>query len=63
MFTIVKHFGHRRIEAHCLSTDIKPTEVLGYPIANASFIYEMDTGKMFEFDEENTRWIEQKFNN
>ena len=37
-----------------LSTDKKPTDV-----ANTSFFYEMDTKKMFLFDEENQRWLEQ----
>lgn len=60
MVTIVKHYEHNRIEAHGLSTDEKPMTVLGYPIANASFFYEMDTGKVFEYDEENGRWLEQK---
>ena len=61
MVTIVKHFGHNRVEAHGLSTDEKPMTVLDYPIANASFFYEIDTQRIFEFDEENSQWIEQKF--
>lgn len=36
-----------------LSTDEKPTDV-----NNASMFYEMDTKKMFMFDEENTVWHE-----
>ena len=63
MVTIVKHFGHNRIEAHGLSSDEKPMTVLGYPIANASLFYEMDTHTVFEFDEENTRWIRQVISN
>lgn len=38
-----------------LSTDTKPTE----EIENASIFYEMDTKKLFVFDEENKIWIEQ----
>lgn len=43
------------IEVTLLSTDTKPTErVLGGSIA-----LEVDTGKVFFFDETNTEWIEQ----
>lgn len=37
-----------------LSTDAKPTGV-----SNASTFYEMDTKKLYMFDEEHARWIEQ----
>lgn len=37
-----------------LSTDTKPTDV-----PNASTFYEMDTKKIFLFDEQNKRWLEQ----
>ena len=35
-----------------LSTDEKPTE----DVPNGSTFLEMDTGNVFVFDEENTRW-------
>jgi hypothetical protein len=37
-----------------LSTDEKPINV-----ANASVFYEMDTKKLFLFDEQNQVWLEQ----
>ncbi len=37
-----------------LSTDTKPTNA-----ANASTFYEMDTKKVFMFDEQNKLWLEQ----
>lgn len=37
-----------------LSTDQKPTDV-----SNASTFYEMDTKKVFLFDEQNKVWLEQ----
>ena len=42
------------VDGYCLSTDIKPTE----GVANGSCLVEMDTGKLFFFDEENQRWLE-----
>ena len=44
----------RYVEGHCLSTDTKPTAY----IANGSMLLEMDTGKVFMFDEEHTQWEE-----
>ena len=41
-------------EGYCLSTDSKPTVGIG----NGSFITEIDTGKVFCFDEENETWYE-----
>lgn len=38
-----------------LSTDTKPTT----DINNGSTFYEMDTKKVFMYDEENLRWLEQ----
>lgn len=38
-----------------LSTDIKPTK--GFK--NADIFYEMDTQKVYMFDEENGAWLEQ----
>lgn len=42
-------------EFHGLSTDEKPLDV-----ANGCLFIEMDTFKVFMFDEENLRWIEIK---
>lgn len=38
----------------CLSTDTKPVK----NISNGSVLYEMDTGKNFKFDAENSVWHE-----
>ena len=65
MITILKthssYYYGRNHEEHCtnyelygLSTDEKPIDV-----GNASAFYEMDTKKVFLFDEENKTWIEQ----
>lgn len=44
----------RYVEGSCLSTDTKPTT----DISNGSMLLEMDTGKIFVFDEENSEWKE-----
>ena len=44
----------RYVEGNCLSTDEKPIE----NIANGSILMEMDTGKLYMFDEENKTWKE-----
>ena len=42
-----------------LSTDTKPTETIeGIGIANGSTYIEMDTAKVYIFDEENKLWYE-----
>ena len=41
-------------ELYGLSTDVKPTDV-----CNASLFYEMDTGRIYLFDELNKKWLEQ----
>jgi hypothetical protein len=41
-------------EYYGLSTDTKPMDA-----RNASLFYEMDTGKLYLFDEQNKRWLEQ----
>ena len=41
------------IEGECLSTDQKPTNV-----ANGSKLMEMDTSKLYMFDEKNSTWRE-----
>lgn len=45
----------RKDMIYCLSTDTKPIE----GVENATTLYEMDTGKVFLFDEENKVWLEQ----
>lgn len=45
----------RHPEFYGLSTDTKPTT----DVLNASVFYEMDTKKIYMFDEENSRWLEQ----
>ena len=47
-------YGKTPSELYGLSTDVKPTNV-----NNASLFYEMDTKKIFMFDETNERWLEQ----
>lgn len=42
------------IEGVCLSTDSKPTDNIG----NGSILLEMDTAKLFIFDETGTIWRE-----
>lgn len=46
--------GRVYCDGDCLSTDTKPTN----GIANGSKLYEMDTGKKYMFDEENSTWIQ-----
>lgn len=43
------------IEAYCLSTDTKPTAL----IATGSICVEVDTGKVFFFNEASGAWVEQ----
>lgn len=47
--------GHRRRRITLKSTDEKPIEGM----RNTDLCYEMDTGKVFEFDEDTKTWIEQ----
>ena len=42
------------IEAVCLSTDTKPTT----GIANGSVVIEMNTGKVFMYNEDSSTWVE-----
>lgn len=42
-----------KIAGACLSGDTKPTDV-----DNGSVMLEMDTGKVYFFDEENSQWRE-----
>lgn len=58
MFTIIKGtlFNDTKslIEAVCLYTDSKPTD----GIANGSMCLEMDTGKIYAFNEAGSAWVE-----
>ena len=51
-----KYYGDNKIliEASCLSADTKPTT----GIANGSLCLEMDTGKIFAFNETASTWVE-----
>lgn len=42
------------VESACLSTDSKPTD----GIANGSICIEMNTGKIFMFNEAGSAWVE-----
>lgn len=46
--------NERTYEFRGLSTDIKPVERVG----NGSIFIEMDTGKVYMFDEQNIEWKE-----
>ena len=41
-------------DVFCLSTDTKPTDGIG----NGSVMIEMDTSKVYIFDEDNSQWLE-----
>ncbi len=41
-----------------LSTDEKPTEYHGKPLANGSTFMEMDTVTLYFWDETNKQWLE-----
>lgn len=43
-------------ELRGLSTDTKPTEINGYTISNGSAFIEIDTQKLFFFDEDSQTW-------
>lgn len=57
MFTVTKLInvinGKELVEAACLSTDDKYGNV-----ANGSICIEMDTGKIFMFNEAGSAWVE-----
>ncbi len=58
MVTITRTGGQtedRGAELKGLSTDKKPIK----DIPNGSSYYEMDTKKVFMFDEQNSKWLEQ----
>lgn len=53
--------AERRIyikDAACNSSDEKPTQVSGAKVRNGSVIREVNTGKVFQFDEEYQAWCE-----
>lgn len=56
IFNNVDAYNQERVlvEAACLSTDTKPTD----GIANGSIVIEMDTGKIFMFNESGSAWVE-----
>ena len=41
-----------------LSTNTKPTKATGKEVENGSTYFEMDTSKVFMYDEENDTWHE-----
>ena len=45
-------------ELRGMSTDTKPTEIGINKISNGSVFIEIDTGKLFFYDEENQEWNE-----
>lgn len=59
MFTTIKaHYaGNEKsyVEGACLAADSKPTD----GIANGSVCIEIDTGKIFMFNETGSAWVEQ----
>ncbi len=62
MITIANNAEGRRIphEFFGLSSNEKPIgKFEGIKIANGSMFIEMDTGKIYLFDEENQQWLEQ----
>lgn len=58
MFSVTKSSSFTEstvlIEAVCLSTDTKPTT----GIANGSVVIEMNTGKVFMYNESGSAWVE-----
>ena len=53
-----KDKNYVRVEMSGLSTDEKPTQVGDKYIANGSQYIEMDSGKLYLYDLENTRWLD-----
>lgn len=46
------------VELRGLSTDTKPTTLVGKPVANGSVFIEIDTGKVYMYDLTNQTWNE-----
>lgn len=62
MITVATDMEGRRVphEFFGLSTDEKPTRVAGgCKVTNGSMFIEIDTKKVYLFDEENSTWYEQ----
>lgn len=62
MITIASNIKGRKIphEFFGLSKDEKPVDKInGVKVNNGSVFVEIDTGKIFMFDEENQIWLEQ----
>ena len=53
-FNTDRAHGAKLIEIACLSTDTKPTEL----IVTGSLALEVDTGKIFAFNETASTWVE-----
>lgn len=52
---LVRETRNKQIkEVACLSTDTKPTE----GVANGSILIEMNTGKIYMFNEAGAEWLE-----
>ena len=45
-------------EIRGLSTDAKPTKIDNGDVGNGTMFIEMDTGKVYFYDEENKQWRE-----
>lgn len=52
---MITGYNDRTAQYNGLSSDTKPT---GPMVANGSIFLEMDTGKVFVYDEENKTWLE-----
>lgn len=53
-------FNSQLLEIVGLSTDAKPVEYFDTKyIVNGSYFYEMDTKKMYMYDEKNKAWLPQ----
>lgn len=62
MITIYEFAGKRNgqtVDMIGKSTDEKPTKTFeGHPIINGTIFYEMDTKKIYMYDEEESKWWE-----
>lgn len=65
MVTLVRMGGSqvaKNAEFYGKSGDVKPVNSGGIvSVPNASTFYEMNTGKIFLFDEDENTWIDQSF--
>ena len=50
--------NQRELEIRGLSGDTKPTKIGTQDIPNGTVFIEINTGKMFLFDQENSQWKE-----